>query len=154
MLQKARQQKHERYSSILERFHNDYKYINSLSLIGWTQEHIMLHDRIVWENHSYVATRAVRIQNSKHWILKLNQDGGNWHCVLLMWKKSKTLAKDQTVGQEELRRLIKSRLRHQKKPTPWVPNMRLPSGNECTTRQRRCSRQLAKASMVVTKPFG
>ena len=39
---------------------------------------------------------------------------GNWQCVLLMWKMSKILAKDQTVGQEELRRLINSRLRHQK----------------------------------------
>ena len=35
----------------------------------------MLHDRIAWENHSYVATQAERIQNSRHWILKLNQDG-------------------------------------------------------------------------------
>ena len=35
----------------------------------------MLHDRIAWENQSYVATRAERIQNSRRWILKLNQDG-------------------------------------------------------------------------------
>ena len=35
----------------------------------------MLHDRIAWVNHSYVATRAERIQNSKHLILKLSQDG-------------------------------------------------------------------------------
>ena len=35
----------------------------------------MLHDRIALKNHSYVATRAERIRNSEHWILKLNQDG-------------------------------------------------------------------------------
>ena len=32
-------------------------------------------DRIALENHSYIATRAERIRNSEHWILKLNQDG-------------------------------------------------------------------------------
>ena len=26
---------------------------------------------------------------------------GNWHRILVMWKKSQTLAKDQTVRQEE-----------------------------------------------------
>ena len=35
----------------------------------------MLHDRTALENHSFVATRAERIRNSEHWILKLNQDG-------------------------------------------------------------------------------
>ena len=34
-----------------------------------------------------------------------------------MWKESKTFAKDQTVRQEELWRLINSRLRHQKNLT-------------------------------------
>ena len=75
MLQKARQPKHGGYSSILERWRNDYKYRKSLSDVGWTDQHIMLHDRISLENHSYVATRAERIQNSEHWILKLKQDG-------------------------------------------------------------------------------
>ena len=44
---------------------------------------------------------------------------GNRHRLLFIWKKSKTVAKDQTVGQEELWRLINSRLRHQKEPHPW-----------------------------------
>ena len=35
----------------------------------------MLHDRIALGNHSYSATRTERIPNSKHWILRLNQDG-------------------------------------------------------------------------------
>ena len=36
----------------------------------------MLYDRIFLEKHIYVATEAERIQNSKHWILTLNTDGG------------------------------------------------------------------------------
>ena len=75
MLQKARQEKHGGYSSILERWNNDYHYRKSLSDMGWTKEHIMLHDRIALENRSCVATEAERIVNSVHWILTLNQDG-------------------------------------------------------------------------------
>ena len=41
----------------------------------WKEKHIMLYDRIVLEKHSYVATRAERIQNSKHWIITLNKEG-------------------------------------------------------------------------------
>ena len=40
-----------------------------------TEQDTMLFDRTALENHSYVATRAERIRNSEHWILKLNQDG-------------------------------------------------------------------------------
>ena len=35
----------------------------------------MPFDRIVLENHKYVATNAEMIRNSEHGILKLNQDG-------------------------------------------------------------------------------
>ena len=35
----------------------------------------MLYDRIAVEKHIYVATRAERIQNSKHWILTINAEG-------------------------------------------------------------------------------
>ena len=49
MLQKARQQKHEGHSCILERWHNDAEYRKSLSDIGWTEEHFMLFDRIALE---------------------------------------------------------------------------------------------------------
>ena len=45
-----------------------------LSDIGWTEEQIIEYDKIALEDHSHVATRAERIQDSKHWILKLNQD--------------------------------------------------------------------------------
>ena len=57
------------------RWNNDYKYRKSSSDIGWTEEHIMLHDIIALENHSYVATQAERIRNSTHWILTLNKEG-------------------------------------------------------------------------------
>ena len=60
---------------MLARWHSHYKYINSLTRIGWTEPDIMLFDSIALGNHSYVATRAERIRNSEHWILKLNQDG-------------------------------------------------------------------------------
>ena len=74
LLHKAGQKKHGGHSSILARCHKDYEYINSLSLVGWTEQDIILYDIIALENHSYVATRAERIRNSEHWILKLNQD--------------------------------------------------------------------------------
>ena len=35
----------------------------------------MHNDRIALEKHFYVATKAERIQNSKHWILTLNKEG-------------------------------------------------------------------------------
>ena len=34
----------------------------------------MLYDRIAVERHIYTATRAERIQNSKHWILAINAE--------------------------------------------------------------------------------
>ena len=75
MAQKARQEKHGSHSSILARWKNDYEYRNSLSLVGWTEHHKLLFDRTALENHSYVATQAERIGNSKHWRLTLNQEG-------------------------------------------------------------------------------
>ena len=42
---------------------------------GGESKHIMLYDRIALEKHFYVATRAERIQNSKHWLLTLNKEG-------------------------------------------------------------------------------
>ena len=66
---------------------------------------------------------------------------------------SNTFEKYWKVGQEELRRLINSRLRHQKKRTyTEVPNMELPNGNECATKPSSRCRKLANPSMVGTKP--
>ena len=75
MLQKARQPKHGGYRSILARWHEDDKYRNSLSLIGWTEELIVEHDKVALEDHSHVATKPEIFQNTKHWVLRLNQDG-------------------------------------------------------------------------------
>ena len=35
----------------------------------------MLFDRIALEGHDFSAARAERLQNGKHWILRLNADG-------------------------------------------------------------------------------
>ena len=58
---------------------------------------------------------------------------------------SNTFAKYQKVGQEELRRLVNSRL-SSKRTYSVVPNMELPSGNECTAKPRRCRLERAKAT--------
>ena len=42
---------------------------------GGKKKNMMLHDRIALEKHVHVATKAERIQNSKHWILTLNAEG-------------------------------------------------------------------------------
>ena len=39
------------------------------------EKEIMLYDRIALERHDKTATRAVRLQNAKHWVLRLNADG-------------------------------------------------------------------------------
>ena len=75
MLQKGRQLKHGGHKSILERWHKDDQYRNSLSLIGWIEEQIIEHDNIALEDHSYVATKPERIEHIKHWVLILNQGG-------------------------------------------------------------------------------
>ena len=75
MLQEARQPKHGGNKSILERWHKDEQYRKSFSEIGWTEEQIIEYDKIALEDRSYVATRSERIQNTKHWVLRLNQDG-------------------------------------------------------------------------------
>ena len=75
ILHKAVQLKYGEHSSVFARWHSDYKYRHSLTRIGWTEQDIMVYDRINLENHSYVATKAERNRNSEHWVLKLNQDG-------------------------------------------------------------------------------
>ena len=75
-LSKARQGgKHGCHPAILSRWYGDEEYRKSLSAIGWKEHHIMLYDRIGVEKHIYIATRAERIQNSKHWILTNSAEG-------------------------------------------------------------------------------
>ena len=75
MLKKARQEKHGRHPTILSRWFAEEDYRKSLSARGWKEHHMMLYDRIAVEKHIYTATRAERVQNSKHWILSTNADG-------------------------------------------------------------------------------
>ena len=75
MLKKARQQKHGRHPTIMSRWYAGQTYRDSLYAIGWREKHIMLYDRVSLEKNIYVATKAERIQKSKHWILTLNTEG-------------------------------------------------------------------------------
>ena len=75
MLKKARQQKNGRHPTIVSRWYASESYRNSLYAIGWREKRIMLYDRNALEKHLYVATKAERIQNSKHWILTINAEG-------------------------------------------------------------------------------
>ena len=76
MLKKARQGKQGRHPTILSRWYADEEYRKSLSAVRCKEHHIMLYDRIAVEKHIYIATRAERIQHSKHWILTMNAEGG------------------------------------------------------------------------------
>ena len=75
MLQKARQQKHGGHNSILERYHKDDEYCDSLSKIGWTEKQFIQFDILALEDQSYVATNDERIRNRKGWVLKFNKEG-------------------------------------------------------------------------------
>ena len=39
------------------------------------EKEVMLYDLKALERHDYTATRAERLQNAKHWVLRLNADG-------------------------------------------------------------------------------
>ena len=65
MLQKAHQPKHGGYQSILESWHKDDEYRKSLSKIGRTEEHIIQHDELALEDHSYIETPKERARNEK-----------------------------------------------------------------------------------------
>ena len=60
---------------IFSQWYASESYRDSLSEIGRKEKDMMLFDRIALEKHVYVATKAQRIQNSKHWILTLNAEG-------------------------------------------------------------------------------
>ena len=62
------------HPTILSWWYASDEYRKSLSAIGWKEHHIMLYDRIAVEKRIFVASRAERIQKSKHWIL--TQDAG------------------------------------------------------------------------------
>ena len=74
MLQKARQPKHGGYKIILEVWHNDDKYRESVSKIGWTEEQIIQFDELALEDHCYIATRGERNHNEKSWVRKTRNE--------------------------------------------------------------------------------
>ena len=125
MLHKAGQKKHGSHSSIIARWLNDYKYRKSLSDIGWNEQDIMLFDRIALENYSYVATRAERIRNSEHWILKLNQDGAqqpsNQRPDFAQAKRECKRSHDEYMArtQQEKRTALRSQQVRQRKEQPF-----------------------------------
>ena len=69
MLHKAGQKKHGGHSSILARWHSDHKYRDSLTRIGWTEQDIMLFDRIALEiiHTSQKKLREFETQNIGFW---------------------------------------------------------------------------------------
>ena len=75
MLKKARQSKHGSHPTIHSRWNEQEGYRKSLAEHNIGEKEVMLFDRIALERHDYTATRAERVQNAKHWILRLNADG-------------------------------------------------------------------------------
>ena len=67
MLKKARQKNLGNHRTILWRWYARESYRDPLIDIGWKEKDTMQFDRIALEKHVYVATKAEKIQNSKHW---------------------------------------------------------------------------------------
>ena len=74
MLKKARQSKHGSHPTILARWYAQEGYQKSLAEHNIGEKEIMLYDRIALERHDYTATRAERLQNAKHWVLRVKAD--------------------------------------------------------------------------------
>ena len=74
-LEKARQSKLGSHPTILSRWYDQEEYRKSLAEHNIDEKEVIFFDRIALERHDYTATRAERLQNAKHWILRLNADG-------------------------------------------------------------------------------
>ena len=70
MLKKAREPEHGGHPTILARWYAQKGYRNSLAKHNIGEK--MLYYRIALERHDYGATRAERVQNANHWVLRLN----------------------------------------------------------------------------------
>ena len=75
MLKKARQEKPGSHPTILSRWYAQEKFRDSLAKHDIGEKKVMLFDRIALERPDFSATRSERLQNAKHWILRLNADG-------------------------------------------------------------------------------
>ena len=60
---------------VLSRWYEQEGYRRSLAEHNVGEKEIMLYDRIALGRHDYTATRAERLQNAKHWVLRLIADG-------------------------------------------------------------------------------
>ena len=75
MLKKARQGKHGNHPTIFSWWCEQEGYRRSLAEHKIGEKEVMFFDRIALERHDYTATKAERLQNAKHWILRLNAGG-------------------------------------------------------------------------------
>ena len=107
MLKKARQTKHGNHPTILSRWVRTRRSRKSLPEHHIGEKEVMLFDRIALERHDFTATKAERLQNAKHWTLRLNADGlkslfdsdqnlslhqnNALKCKMLTWRKRNNL---------------------------------------------------------------
>ena len=75
MLKKARQGKCGSHPTILSRWYEQQGYRKSLAEHNIGEKEVLLFDRVALERHDFAATRAERLQNAKHWILRLIAGG-------------------------------------------------------------------------------
>ena len=77
MQRKAKMSKNGSHPTILSRWKAQESYRTSSANHNIGEKEIMLCDQIALENHDYIATKAERIQHSKHWVLSINADDLN-----------------------------------------------------------------------------
>ena len=107
MLKKARQAKHGNHPTKLSRWYAQEKYRDSLAKHNIGEKVVLFFGRIALERHDYTATRAERLQNAKHWILRLNADGPQNGPVL-----------EHTFASEAHRTRMLSHVPHMPRPMP------------------------------------
>ena len=72
---KTKKKKNGNHPILLSRWKAKESYRTSLAKHSIGEKEIMLCGHIAVENHDYIATKAERIQNSKHWVLSINDEG-------------------------------------------------------------------------------
>ena len=75
MLRRAKKSKNGNHPTILSRWKAQESYWTLSAKHNIGEKEIMLYDQIALENDDYIATKAERIENSKHRVLLINADG-------------------------------------------------------------------------------
>ena len=75
VLRKAKSKKNGNHPTILSRWKAQESYRTSAAKHNIGEKEIMLYDQIALGNHDYIATKAERMQNSKHCVLSINAEG-------------------------------------------------------------------------------